>query len=52
MFSYIDWEIEKIKKYAKTDKIKLSKVNIRMCIWVCIQQCKFILNCYKFAGIR
>ncbi len=47
IFDFIDWEIRKIKKYAKTDKIKLSKVNIRMCIWVCIQRCKFILNLCK-----
>jgi hypothetical protein len=37
----------KIKKYAKTDKIKLSKVDIRMCIWVCIQRSKYMLNRYK-----
>ncbi len=35
------------KNYAKTDKIKLSKVNIRMCIWVCIQRGKYLLNRYK-----
>ena len=47
IFSYIDWEIMKIKSYAKTDKIKLSKVKIRMCIWVCIQRGKYVLNRYK-----
>ncbi len=34
----------KIKKYAKTYKIKSSKENIRMCIWVCIQLGKYLLN--------
>ena len=47
IFFYIDCEIMKIKKYAKTDKIKLSKVDIRMCIWVCIQRSKYLLNRYK-----
>ena len=47
IFFYIDCEIMKIKKYAKTDKIKLSKLDIRMCIWVCIQRSKYMLNRYK-----
>jgi hypothetical protein len=29
---------------CKIDKIKLSKENIRMCIWLCFQQCKLILD--------
>ncbi len=37
----------KIKKYAKTDKIKVSKEDIRMCIWVCIQRGKYLLNRYQ-----
>ncbi len=36
-----------VKKYAKTVKIQLSKVDIRMCIWVCFQRCKHILDDYK-----
>ena len=40
-------KVEKIKKYAKTDKIRLSKVNIRMCIWACFQRCKLILDGYN-----
>ena len=36
----------KIKEYEKTDKIKLSKVNIRMCVWICSQRCKLILDDY------
>ena len=35
-----------IKDYAKSDKIKLSKVNIRMCVWICSQRCKLILDDY------
>jgi hypothetical protein len=40
-------EIISVKKYAKNDKIKLSKVDMRMCIWVCFQRCKLILDDYK-----
>ncbi len=38
-------EIISVKKYAKM--IKLSKVDMRMCIWVCFQRCKLILDDYK-----
>ena len=31
----ISMDIIGVNKYAKTDKIKLSKIDIRMCIWVC-----------------
>ena len=40
-------EIIKIKNNAKTDKIRLDKDNIRMCIWVCFKRCNFILEDYK-----
>ena len=33
-----------VKEYAKIDKIKLTKPDIRMCIWVLFQQCKIILD--------
>ena len=29
------------------DKNKLSKVYIRMCVWVCFKHCKLILDDYK-----
>ena len=44
---YVDMEIIKIKNNAKTDKIRLDKDNIRMCIWVCFKRCNFILDDYK-----
>jgi hypothetical protein len=47
IFFNISMEIIRVKKYAKTDKIKLSKVDIRMCIGVCFQQYKLILDDYK-----
>ena len=37
----------KIKEYTKTDKNKLSNVNLRICIWVCFQRCNIILDDYK-----
>ena len=47
IFDYVDMEIIKIKNNAKTDKIRLDKDNIRMCIWVCFKRCNFILDDYK-----
>ncbi len=47
LFFNVSLEIVMVKKYAKNYKIKLSKVDIRMCIWVCIQRCRLILNYYK-----
>ena len=47
IFDYVDMEIIKIKNNAKTDKIRLDKDNIRMCIWVCFKRCNFILEDYK-----
>jgi hypothetical protein len=35
------------KTYAKFDKVKLTKTNLRMCIWVLFQRYKLILNDYK-----
>ncbi len=37
----------KIKDYAKADKNKLGKENIRMWIWVCFKRCKLVLDDYK-----
>ncbi len=34
IFDYVDYEIIKIKNHAKTDKIRLGKDNVRMCVWV------------------
>ena len=42
LFRYVNFEIIRIKVNAKNDKIKLSKVDIRMCILVCFQRCKLI----------
>ena len=36
-----------MKEYAKFDKVKLTKTNLRMCIWVLFQRYKLILNDYK-----
>ena len=47
IFDYVDMEILKIKEYAKIDKIRLGKDNIRMCAWVCFKRCKLILDYYK-----
>ena len=47
LFHYIDNEIIEVIKYAKTDKIKLTKRNLRMCIWIFFQRYKLILNDYK-----
>ena len=33
-----------IKVHALVDKIKLTKTDLRMCIWICFQRYKFILN--------
>ena len=47
LFHYIDNEIIEVKKYAKTDKIKLTKPILRMCVWIFFQRYKLILNDYK-----
>jgi hypothetical protein len=39
--------IVRVKENAKKDNIKLSKVDMRKCIWVCFQRFKFILDDYK-----
>ncbi len=47
IFFNISMEIIFVKKYAKFDKIELSQVNMRKCIWVCFQRYKLILDDYK-----
>ena len=47
LFHYLDAEILELKEYAKIDKIKLTKPDIRMCIWVLFQRYKLILDDYK-----
>ena len=48
LFSKIDNDIKYIKVHARVDKIKLTKTDIRLCIWVLFQRYKLILlNDYK-----
>jgi hypothetical protein len=47
LFNHVDFEIIYINCFAKTDKIRLGKDNITMCIWVCIKRCKLTLDNYK-----
>ena len=44
LFNNIDSEIKHIKVYAQVDKNKLTKADLRLCIWICLQRFKFILN--------
>ena len=44
LFYKIDKEIKYIEVHARVDKIKLSKTDIRLCIWICFQRYKFILT--------
>ena len=43
-FNFFDDEIIGVKEDAKNNKIKLSKEDIRMCIWVGFQRCKIVLD--------
>ena len=47
IFKYIDTEMIEVREYAKTDKIKLTNQNHRICIWIFFQRYKLILNDYK-----
>ena len=47
LFFKVMLEIVSVKVNAKKDKIKLSKVDMRKCIWVCFQRYKLILDDYK-----
>ncbi len=47
LFLKVMLEIVSVKVNAKKDKIKLSKVDMRKCIWVCFQRYKLILDDYK-----
>ncbi len=33
--------------YSNMDKSKWSRVNFRMCVWVCVQRCKLKFDNYK-----
>jgi hypothetical protein len=44
LFYKIDNDIKYIKAQARVDKIKLTKTDIRLCIWICFQRYKLILN--------
>ena len=44
LFHKIDNDIKYIKVHARVDKIKLTKTDIRLCIWICFQRYKLILN--------
>ena len=42
IFSYVNMEITTIKNYAKIDKMRLYKDDIRRFAWVCFKRCKLI----------
>ena len=44
LFDNINNEIKYIKVHARVDKNKLTKPDFRLCIWICLQRFKFILN--------
>ena len=44
LFKKIDDEIRYIKEHARVDEIKLTSPDLRMCIWVCFQRYKYILD--------
>ena len=44
LFDNINNEIKYIKVHARLDKNKLTKPDLRLCIWLCLQRFKFILN--------
>ena len=47
LFHYLDAEILEVKEYAKIDKVKLTKPDLRICIWIFFQRYKLILYDYK-----
>jgi hypothetical protein len=44
LFDNFDNEMKYIKVHARVDKNKLTKPDLRLCIWLCLQRFKFILN--------
>ena len=44
VFDKVHYEIKYIKVHAQVDKIKLTRPDLRMCIWVCFQRYFVILN--------
>ncbi len=47
LFFKVRLEIVRVKVNTTKDKIKLSKVDMRKCIWVCFQRYKPLLDDYK-----
>ncbi len=47
LFRYVKTKKFEVIEYAKYDKIKLTKLNLRMCVWIFFQRYKLILNDYK-----
>ncbi len=47
LFRYVNTKFIEVIEYAKYDKIKLTKQNLRMCVWRFFQRYKLILNDYK-----
>jgi hypothetical protein len=43
-FNFFDDDIIRVKEDANNNKIKLSREDIRMCIWVGFQRCKLVLD--------
>ena len=43
-FNFFDDDIIRVKEDANNNKIKLSREDIRMCIWVGFQRCKIVLD--------
>ena len=46
LFDKVHNEIKYIKVHARVDKIKLTKPDLRMCIWICFHRYFVILNNY------
>ena len=44
IFDKVNYEIKYIKVHARVDKIKLTRPDLRMCICICFQRYKLILN--------
>ena len=45
-FNFFDDDIIRVKEDANNNKIKLSREDIRMCIWVGFQRCKLVLESF------
>ncbi len=47
LFNQINRDIKYIKEHARVDGIKLTRQDLRMCIWVCFQRYKLPLDDHK-----